>query len=52
MSLSHKGLQDGEKNSQFGTCWIHNTLKENKKIKKSELSVYVNNGWIKGRKLK
>jgi hypothetical protein len=31
-------LQKGEKNSQFGTCWIHNLeLKKNKRIRKDEL---------------
>lgn len=43
--------QQGEKNSQFGTCWIHND-KQNLKIKKEELLEYLNNGWIKGRKMK
>ena len=43
--------QQGEKNSQYGTCWIHND-KENKKIKKDELENYINDGWIKGRKMK
>jgi hypothetical protein len=33
MSQSKKGIYDGEKNPQFGTCWITNGL-ENKKIKK------------------
>lgn len=51
--MSEKAKQrTGSKNSQFGTCWIYNpTLKENKKIKKSLLSEYLNEGWIKGRKL-
>lgn len=43
--------QQGEKNSQYGTCWIHNN-KENKKIKKDELESYLSEGWIKGRKMK
>lgn len=53
MSLTHKKNQHqkGEKNSQFGTCWIHND-KENKKIKKEELNKYCDLGWIKGRKMK
>lgn len=53
MSLTHKknNHQQGEKNSQFGTCWIYNN-KENKKIKKEELNDYINLGWIKGRKMK
>lgn len=53
MSNTHKLNKDqqGEKNSQYGTCWIHNN-KENKKIKKEELENYINIGWIKGRKIK
>lgn len=53
MRLTHKKNyhQQGEKNSQFGTCWIHNN-KENKKIKKEELEKYIDIGWIKGRKMK
>ena len=43
--------QQGEKNSQYGTCWIRNE-KENKKIKKSELDSFIKKGWIKGRKIK
>ena len=48
MSKSHQGKQNGEKNSQYGTCWI---TKDgiNKKIKKSDLDVFVNNGWKRGR---
>lgn len=43
--------QKGEKNSQFGTCWIYNLeLKENKKIKKYDLERWIELGWIKGRK--
>ena len=43
--------QQGEKNSQYGTCWI---MKDDisKKIKKCDLDVYINEGWIKGRKCK
>lgn len=43
--------QLGENNSQFGTCWIHNE-ESNMKIKKEMLDHYINNGWIKGRKIK
>jgi len=42
--------QQGEKNSQYGTCWIHNNI-QNKKIKKEELNNYIQLGWIKGRKM-
>ena len=40
--------QQGEKNSQYGTCWI---MKDgiSKKIKKDELETYISLGWIKGR---
>ena len=53
MSETHKknGYQKGERNSQFGTCWIYNLeLKENKKIKLEELDNWIEKGWIKGRK--
>jgi len=43
--------QQGEKNSQYGTCWIHNN-KENKKIQKEDLDNWLSNGWIRGRKMK
>lgn len=50
MSRTHKEKRDqvGEKNSQYGTCWI---TKDgiNKKIKKSEKDKYLSNGWILGR---
>lgn len=53
MRDSHKGKHTGEKNSQFGTCWIMNEkLKENKKIKKDDLQIWLNKGWKKGRKIK
>ena len=39
----------GERNSQFGTCWINN-LRVAKKIKKANLQQYLDIGWIKGRK--
>lgn len=41
----------GEKNSQYGTCWITNNI-ENKKIKKEELDKWISNGWFKGRIIK
>ena len=42
--------QKGTKNSQFGTCWICNTLGKIMKIKESDLNFYLDNGWIRGRK--
>lgn len=42
-----------EKNSQYGKCWIYNiNFKTSISIKLDELEIYLNNGWIKGRKLK
>lgn len=43
--------QKGEKNSQFGTCWIFKD-NQNKKINLLELDIYFSQGWIKGRKMK
>ena len=54
MSETHKrnNHQKGEKNSQFGKCWIYNLeLQENKSIKKDELNNWLEKGWIKGRKI-
>jgi len=43
--------QQGNKNSQFETCWIYNIeLKINKKIKINDVEQFP--GWIKGRKMK
>lgn len=43
--------QMGNKNSQFGTCWI---TKEgiNKKIKKEDLESYITDNWLRGRNCK
>jgi hypothetical protein len=45
-----KGVGTGEKNSQFGTCWITKNG-DNKKIKKEEVQHYLNDNWILGRKI-
>jgi hypothetical protein len=44
--------QQGEKNSQFGTCWVFKPDQGNKKIKKEDLESCLSAGWIKGRKIK
>lgn len=44
--------QQGNKNSQFGTCWIYHELIGNKKCKKDLLPLYIDQGWYKGRNLK
>jgi len=43
--------QKGEKHAQYGTCWITKDF-ENKKVKKEDLPLWLENGWIKGRKMK
>lgn len=44
MSVSHQG----EKNSQFGTCWVTNGTPV--KIKKDQLDEYLSKGYSRGRK--
>jgi hypothetical protein len=54
MSKTHQENQHqlGDKNSQFGTCWVHNIEQKScKKIKLEELQFHLDNGWIKGRKM-
>lgn len=44
--------QGGEKNSQFGKCWVFNiALEECKRIYKEEKDIYLSNGWKLGRRL-
>ena len=51
LSKLKKNTGIGNKNSQFGTCWITKG-NENKKIKKEDLNIYLQEDWVKGRKLK
>lgn len=45
--------QKGDKNSQYGTCWISHVEKQiSKRIKKSMSDEYLKNGWVKGRNIK
>lgn len=50
MSMSHQGKHDGQKNSQFGTCWMS---KDGKviKVKRTEITLYEQQGFKPGRKL-
>lgn len=50
ISASMKSVTSGEKNSQFGTCWINNGS-EAKKVKKEELQSWIDKDWRVGRKL-
>lgn len=45
MSVAHSG----EKNSQFGSCWVVKNAKPIK-IKKEQLEEYLKNGFLQGRK--
>ena len=49
MSEKRKGTGTGESNSQYGTCWVTKNGTD-KKIKKENLEIYLNEGWVKGRK--
>ena len=45
--------QSGNGNSQYNTCWIYSIEKTiSKKIKNEELQCYIDQGWLKGRKMK
>lgn len=48
MRVSNEGKHIGEKNSQFGTIWM-NKGGENIKIKKTEISDKIEDGWKEGR---
>lgn len=41
-------LKKGYKTSSFGTYWI-NKENKNKRIKKEDLFLFINNGWVKGK---
>lgn len=47
--ISRAGKQDGEKNSQFGTCWVTDGEKPIK-IRKEQIDEYFSKGYRHGRK--
>lgn len=51
MSEKAKINNIGKNNSQYGTCWITNGV-ENKKIKKTDIEIWINLGYSKGRIIK
>lgn len=53
ISKALKGKYIGDKNSNYGHCWIYNDdLEENKSIDKKNLNQWIEKGWKKGRKMK
>lgn len=48
IGLANSISQKGQRNSQFGTCWITNGV-ENKKVKKEEINNFITSGWVTGR---
>lgn len=49
-SDAHKGKYVGEKNNNYGKCWINNGI-ENKSIKKETLDEWISKGYKKGMKM-
>ena len=45
------GRGEGNKNSQFGTCWVTHSELGNKKISKTDLDKFLSLGYTKGRKI-
>lgn len=51
--IAHKGLIAGENNPNYGKVWIYNLdLKISKSVKKEDLNLYLDQGWLRGRKQK
>lgn len=48
ISNSMCGKQTGEKNSQFGSCWVNNGI-NSIKIKKEQLDEFAQSGYLRGR---
>lgn len=51
IGIKNKGNGVGINNSQYGTCWITKDG-SNKKVKKSDLNLFLEMGWKKGRIVK
>ena len=47
-TFTERGHAQGQKNSQFGTCWVTNGTPI--KIKKKQLDEFLSNGYLRGRK--
>lgn len=45
--------QSGQRNSNFGKAWVHNDeLKKSKSVSKDQLQLFLDEGWVIGRKMK
>ena len=45
--------RNGENNPNYGNCWIYsNDEKKSQQVKKDDIQQWLDNGWIKGRKIK
>jgi hypothetical protein len=44
--------QQGENNSQYGTTWLYHPVYGNIKAKKEDIQIFLDKGYIKGRKIK
>lgn len=51
LSTIQKIRQAGQRNSQYGTCWIHKNNKS-MKISQSQLNYFLEDGWERGRQKK
>ena len=51
-TFSERKHQQGENNSQYGTCWVVHVEYGAIKIKKENLDEYLNKGYIRGRVIK
>jgi group I intron endonuclease len=53
IGVANSKHQLGKGNSNYGNCWVYNPiLKKNKSIPRFDLDKWLNDGWIKGRKMK
>jgi len=52
MSESKKGKYCGEENSVYGRKWMYKEGVKSKMVKKEEIDIHLNNGWLFGKKNK
>lgn len=51
-TMAERNHQVGAANNQYGTCWIYkDSEKKSMKISKDKLSLFLIDGWIKGRRM-